>query len=124
MATVVLTRSSMAETNPYVSPKTACPPASTAPSGAVASRALRLLAFGLLVGTGLGILACWVLSNENAASHFYLTYGSLGAIAGVLGSMIGGVVIGIMRLKKGVTRASPTTAARKVAPGDQPAADE
>lgn len=58
---------------------------------------LRLLGFGLLVGTILGWLACAVLSNGNAAPHFYITYGVFGAIVGFFGSIIGGMIIVGMR---------------------------
>ena len=58
---------------------------------------LRLVGFGLLVGTILGLLACAVLSNGRAAPHFYLTFGVLGAVVGVLGSVVGGAIIVIMR---------------------------
>ncbi len=58
---------------------------------------LQLLGFGLLVGTILGWLACAVLSNGNAASHFYITYGVFGAIVGILGGIVGGLIIVVIR---------------------------
>ena len=62
-----------------------------------AYRMLQLMGFGILVGTILGWLACYELSNGNAASHFYVTYGIFGAIVGILGSIVGGVIIVVMR---------------------------
>jgi hypothetical protein len=97
--------SSMSEPNPYESPKTDCPATdlSDAPSirpkiVKAAGGFLRLVGFGVLVGGGLGMIACGVLSDGRAASRFYLAYGLFGAFLGILGSIIGGLVIGILRL--------------------------
>jgi hypothetical protein len=65
---------------------------------------LQLLGFGLLVGTVLGLLACYVLSNGRAALHFYLTFGIFGGVVGVFGSVVGGGIIGIMRLARASER--------------------
>lgn len=61
-------------------------------------RTLQFLGFGLVVGTILGWLACAVLSSGNAAPRFYITYGVFGAIVGILGSIVGGLIIFFGRL--------------------------
>lgn len=58
---------------------------------------LLFLGLGLVVGTVLSFLACFVLSNGNAAPHFYITYGVFGAIVGILGSILGGLIVLIGR---------------------------
>jgi hypothetical protein len=118
----------MFEKNPYESPKTDIPetnrPTATIGTAKIVFEALLLLGLGVGFGVFLGVFACFHLSNGNAAGHFYLTYGSVGAIAGALGSIIGGVFIGLVRLEAGITSRRPTTATRRVAGGDQPTADE
>ncbi len=59
---------------------------------------LQLLGLGLLVGTILGWLACAVLSGGGAAPQFYLVFGIFGAVVGLVGSIIAGGIIGVMRL--------------------------
>jgi hypothetical protein len=64
----------------------------------MAAAVLRLLAIGAVVGVLLGVFACGVLSGGNAAAWFYVMFGCYGAAVGVVGSMVGGVVIALMRL--------------------------
>jgi predicted lipid-binding transport protein (Tim44 family) len=120
----------MSELNPYESPKSVCtatdmPAASSERSGMArtASEALRLFGFGAIVGASLGIFACGVLSGGRAAGQFYLIYAFFGSVVGVVGSIIGGAIIGIMRLATRATSRCPTTAVCKVAGSDRPATD-
>jgi hypothetical protein len=86
--------------------------------------AVWLLGLGAIVGASLGMLACGMLSGGRAALGFYVIYFFSGAVIGIIGSVFGGVLIGIMRLVTRITSRCPTTTAHNVAIDDRPKPDE
>ena len=69
----------------------------------MAGAVLHLLVLGAIVGALLGVFACGVLSGGNAAVWFYVIFGCYGAAIGIVGSMIGGAIIALMRLATRLT---------------------
>ena len=107
----------MSEMNPYESPKAASY-ATTRKTvekmPRAAAEALRIVAVSAIVGTILCISACCVLSGGHAAASFYLIYGCFGAVIGIAGGTVAGLVIMLMRaadrLIAGSARTRPSNA--------------
>jgi hypothetical protein len=65
---------------------------------------LQLFGIGLFIGAILGLFACAVLSSGHASFGAYLIFGGFGAAVGVVGSLVAGVLIAIMRYADSVIK--------------------
>jgi hypothetical protein len=59
--------------------------------------ALKIVSLGGAIGIGMGVGLCFVLSGGNAAGHHYVTYGLFCGAVGLVGGILAGLVLGVIR---------------------------